>query len=516
MVAAALAAAALAAPAPSQAAGPTAVAVGADGSVYAGFASGAVKRHRGSDGVAVATWQTQVADVDGSLGGIVALDGSAAGGVWVLDSNRRVQEFGRDGSFVRGFSLSPCEGSNDPAPGSKGGLEVTTSAVYVAHPCANSVERFALADLPSAGTGTPPSIGIGVFAPHGIAAPLSDTAASDTQALYVTQPQSSAIRRFDLTTLAQIGDSVPITHTGSPEDVHLSGEAGQGRILVSEAANADPGYAHRAYAFSAAGGDSYPELFNFGGLGTEPGRLNGAVAMEGAAVTGGLATEVVIADRSNERLQRLTATAADNGNVIWVAAAQDPGPPPQPGSGDGSGGGSGDEGPSRNPRIQINAGARYTAKPDVLLTLDEPRGTESIEIANDAGFETGKRFDAGSDGIGWRLESEDPDRVRRRVFVRFQGSGRRVVSDEIRLDRGRPKIRSARVIDGRNGPVLSVIAADAGSGLSELRFAATRKGPFQEQSFEFRTPLEAKRDARFVRVADLVGNVSALERSRRR
>lgn len=72
------------------------------------------------------------------------------------------------------------------------------------------------------------------------------------------------------------------------------------------------------------------------------------------------------------------------------------------------------------------------------------------------------------------------------------------------------------MIDGRSGPVLSVIAADAGSGLSELRFSATRKGTYQEQSFEFRTPLESKRDARFVRVADLVGNVSKIERSRRR
>lgn len=331
LLATTLVALALGAPSTAPAAGPTAVAVGTDGSVYAGFASGAVKRHRGADGVALSTWQTQVADEDGSLGGIVALDGSAAGGVWALDANRRVQEFTRDGAFVRGFRLGPCESSNDPVPGSKGGLEVTGTAVYVAHPCANTLERFALGDLPAGGTGTPPSIGAGVFAPHGIAAPLSDTAAADTQALYVTQPLSSAIRRFDLATLAQVGDAVPITHTGSPEDVHLSGEGGQGRILVSEAANADPGYAHRIYAFGAAGGGSFPELFNFGGLGTEPGRLNNAVAIEGIGTAGGLATEVVVADRSNERLQRLTATTSDNGNVVWVASAQDPGPPPAPG-----------------------------------------------------------------------------------------------------------------------------------------------------------------------------------------
>jgi hypothetical protein len=60
-----------------------------------------------------------------------------------------------------------------------------------------------------------------------------------------------------------------------------------------------------------------------------------------------------------------------------------------------------------------------------------------------------------------------------------------------------------------------VVASDAGSGLSEVRFAPKPGGPFEERSFEVRTPLESKRDARFVRVADLVGNVSKLERSRR-
>jgi hypothetical protein len=432
-----------------------------------------------------------------------------------------VQEFTATGAFARGFRLDPCEGSNDPAPGTKGGIAVTASALYVAHPCANLVQRFAAADLPPAGTGSPPALTAPVYAPHGIAAPTAATGPSGAQAVFVTQPRSSAIRRFDLATMAQIGDAVPITHTGTPDDVHVSANAGEARILVSETANAEPGYAHRVYAFAATPPDAFPELFNFGGPGAAPGRLNQAVALDAVATEQGIASAVVVADRENERLQRLTASDTDNGTVAWVAGAQDPGPPPATGPGGGGGGGGGgdtgdDPGPDNAPSVRINGGARYTKSAEVTLTLAQPRGTRSIEIANDADFARAERFAAGRTEVDWRLERDPPDRVRRRVFVRFAGSGRGVVSDEIRLDRRRPKIRGARIVEPRGGWGLRVIASDSGSGLAELHSAPRRNGPWQERGFESLTAIDRPAGARWVRVADLAGNVSKLERARRR
>ncbi len=203
---AAIAAAALAWPTASPAAGPTAVATDSDGIVYAGFASGAVSRYRAVDGAPLAGWQTQVEDVIGSMGPIVAMDVAPAAGVsnggqvWVLDANRRVQEFSRAGEFIRGFRLGPCEDAEDPAPAAKGGIDVTDRAVYVAHPCAHRIERVALSDLPPAGAGTPPSESADVYWPHGIAAPSLQAGASRLTGPVrdpTAQPGDQAVRPDD-------------------------------------------------------------------------------------------------------------------------------------------------------------------------------------------------------------------------------------------------------------------------------------------------------------------------------
>ena len=446
------------------------------------------------------------------------------GGVWVLDANRRVQEFTRDGAFVRGFRLGPCDGSNDPVPAAKGGLEVTAAAIYVAHPCADSIERFPASALPTAGTGSPPSVRASVYSPHGIAAPASTPSPPGPEALHVTQPRSSAVRRYDLSTLAQIGDAAPITHTGSPDDVHLGGDAGEGRIIVSETQNPAAGYAHRVYAYQSTAG-AYTEIFNLGGLGSAPGQLNGAGSLD--AVEGGLAASIVVADRANQRIQRLSAASpSDAGNVIWVSGASDPGPPPVPpdgqvnlGGGGGGGGaaagGAGGGAGGGRPGVAINDGARFTATPNVLLRIEEPAGANAIEIAHRAGFGSPTRVASGTRTLDWNLLVDAPDRVRRRVFVRFPGAGRGVVSDEIRLDRRRPRVGSARLVRRRGGWVLRVVAADTSSGLAELQIASGRRGPYEPRGFKPRTRLERASHARYVRVADAVGNVSDTARARR-
>ena len=236
------------------------------------------------------------------------------------------------------------------------------------------------------------------------------------------------------------------------------------------------------------------------------------------AAEAGFTSAVVVADRDNERVQRVTSKSSENGTVDWVSAASDPGPPPVAAGPGGTDPTLPDDGPVRNgnARIQIDGGARFTATPEVLLTLDEPKDTNAIEIANNAAFDDSQRFPSGSERIEWQLEARAPDRVRRRVFVKFAGSGRRTATDEIRLDRSRPKVRTARIIRAKNGWVLRVVAADEGSGLAEIRTAPREAGPYQERSFEPRMLIERRKDARWVKVADLVGNVSGLERSSRR
>ncbi len=294
--------------------------------------------------------------------------------------------------------------------------------------------------------------------------------------------------------------------------MHLSGSAGESRILVSETANPDPGYANRIYAFGSPAPDSFAELFAFGGTGSPPGRFDRAVALDSVEEVNGTTTSVVVADRGNERVQRVTATPENNGLVVWVSAAQDPGPPPR-------GGGNSpplSNEPTGGPGVRINGGARYTRSPEVILSVDEPAGTTEVEIANNAGFVASQRFRSGLKQLDWRLDARDPDRVRRRVFVRFPGSDHGVESDEIRLDRGRPKVSSARIARGKSDWILRVVAADDGSGLSELLVGPERDGPFREISFEPRTTVASKKVARWVVVSDLVGNVSPPKRSGRR
>jgi hypothetical protein len=546
-------------PGQAAAAGPSAVAVDSDGTTYAGFASGAITRVSAS-GSALPRWTTPVGDANGSLGPIMAIDVGASESnpngrnVWILDANRRVQEFTRDGVFVRGFSLDACDGSNVPEPAREGGIAVTHDQIYVAHPCANRIYRYTIASLPASGTSAagPVAQNTNVHAPHGIAGPDSSIPTAQYHFLYVAQPKDEAIRWFDPVNLTTppAGNPIPcLTKAGPTEDVYLLNSANTPRIYFADTANNDLSNANRIFAAEAtfetapfACQDDPPvstdrpfnEIFHLGRPDSGAGSLQNPVAFDVFATTAPASTNVIVADRGGTpRIQRRTAGAFDNDNLAWTVRAEDPGPPPVAGGGGTGGSSSGggtaggttggaaaaSGGASGAPAITINDGAAYTRTPEVLLEIREPAGTTSLEISNSASF-TGfePRGLQASRTYGWTLETEGSDRVPKRVSVRFPGAtGASSVFDEITLDRraplvGDPTVQKRRKKGKKPRWLLSVPASDEVSGVDSLEYGPERDGDFKSRAFKSPLRLEDRSDAVYVRVTDVAGNVSGTKR----
>lgn len=140
---------------PAAAAGPTAIGVDSDGVV--GFANGGqINRYSGTDGTALPSWGTPGSGA-GQIGGVVAIDVAPGptGNVWILDTNRHVQEFSRAGAFIRGIQLAACGSGIVTNPLARGGLDVSNDNVYVAHPCANSLLRLQRSNLQTMATTSP-------------------------------------------------------------------------------------------------------------------------------------------------------------------------------------------------------------------------------------------------------------------------------------------------------------------------------------------------------------------------
>ena len=305
----------------AQAAGPTAIGTDNDGTTYAGFPSGAVKRYRVADGASTGDWTTPKGDANGSLGGVMAIDVAPAGGgqnngnVWVLDKNRRVQEFSRSGNFIRGFRVGFCDSSNEPTPGTEGGIDVSFDSIYVSHPCASKVERYRLSDLPGSGTASiSPAATATVAGPHGIAAQLWGSAPGSTQRVYVAQPSTGSVVKLGLTDLSAQGSQS--VHS-PPADVFVDEF---GVLFVSTRhGNADSG--DRVYQYDSNGN----EFRWVGGPGSAPGKLNDPLAFDVFPQFSDAAGNLFIADTGNERVQRQNSF----GYTYWAAPAVDgSGPPP--------------------------------------------------------------------------------------------------------------------------------------------------------------------------------------------
>ncbi|WP_354702426.1 hypothetical protein DSM112329_02785 [Paraconexibacter sp. AEG42_29] len=283
--------------APSQAAGPTAIGADSAGVVYAGFAGGGqIKRYQGNDGAPLPSWGTP-GSAAGQIGGVVALDAApgSAGNIWILDTNRRVQEFSRTGQFVRGIQLDACDSGVTPDPLTRGGLDVTNDDVFVAHPCANSVLRLNKSDLQTVSTGS-------LSAPKGISAQLYPSAPEPTRRTYVGQPSLNRATKLQpsLATDGSVGT------TGSPTDTFIDAF---GVLFVSERTE------NKVRLYDSNGG----EFRWIGGTGSDIGKLDNPTAIDVFEQTSDLAGNVFVADYANKRIQRFNPY----GYTFWAAAADD-------------------------------------------------------------------------------------------------------------------------------------------------------------------------------------------------
>ncbi len=560
----------------AQAAGPTAVATDSDGVVYAGFENGGqIKRYSGSDGSFLGAWGTAGSGA-GQIGGVVALDvaptgsGGNAGNVWVLDTNRRVQEFTRSGTFIRGFQLNACGAGITPNPTNRGGLDVALNDIYVAHPCRNQVFRYARSNLSQ-------QAAVSVNQPKGVSAQLYGTAPGSTQAVYVARPATSQVAKLNLTTLASLGNQATYA---APSDVFVDAF---GTLFVS--VTNDNGTGERIYLYDQNGS----EFRWLGGAGSDAGRVIDPLAFDVYEQFSDLAGNVFVADYGNQRLQRWNSF----GFTFWAVPATDsvvpPSNPPQntalpqiQGSpvennvvtctqgtwnnnptqfdfqwnrnGNPIAGETGNQytiasadvgqnltctvtatnadgsnsatsaavvptgaPPASGPvGISVNSAAIFTNSTTVTLTIHEPAGATNVHISNDGGFaapDTRPIF--GSDTYAWSLVSSGADRLPKSVYVRFTGpgiDGTQTYSDDIILDEAPPSTFAATMTKsttrGKAKWTLKVRAEDENSGLAELQTARSPAEGFTSQPFSSRTVTTKPHLNRFVRVTDKAGNVA--------
>lgn len=288
----------LASAATASAAGPTAIATDSAGVVYSGYASGGtIQRNQGANGAPLSSWGTPGSS-PGQLGGIVAIDVApgGSGNVWILDTNRRVQEFTRSGTYVRGFQLDACDAGVTPNPSLRGGLDVTNNMIYVVHPCRDRVYRYAKSDL------VEKAWTAGVAGPlKGASAQLYGTAPADSQYLYVARPTRGDVVWFDLDSLAWHG---PRNVGGSPTDVFVDA---YGVLFVSEKTN------DQIHLYSSDGS----EFRTLGGTGTGLGKLSDPNAFDVFEQFSDLSGNLFIADTGNQRIQRWNPY----GYTFWGATA---------------------------------------------------------------------------------------------------------------------------------------------------------------------------------------------------
>lgn len=281
------------------AAGPTAIGVDSDGVVYVGFANGGqIKRYSGTDGSSLPAWGTP-GSAAGQIGGVVAIDVApgSTGDVWVLDTNRRVQEFTRAGQFVRGIQLAACASGIATNPLARGGLDVTNDSVYVAHPCANSLLRLQLSNLQTMATTSPTQ-------PKGVSTQLYNTAPANTIATYVARPAGNSITILNPTSFSA-GTPTAKAST-NPTDVFVDAF---GVLFATDATN------NVIHMY----GSDLNEFRTLGGTGSAAGKLNNPMAIDVFEQYSDLAGNIFVADYGNNRIQRWSS----GGFTYWTAPADD-------------------------------------------------------------------------------------------------------------------------------------------------------------------------------------------------
>jgi hypothetical protein len=161
------------------------------------------------------------------------------------------------------------------------------------------------------------------------------------------------------------------------------------------------------------------------------------------------------------------------------------------------------------PRVLINGDAEFTNDPRVTLTVENlPRGTGSLEAANDGGFKPSQTFGASEGGdYPWTLSSTGPERLPKTVYVRLV-TGAPVdpppITDSIILDERPPVVVSARRMRKR----LLLKTRDSVSGVAQVQATRNPRKPGKWARYAKRVAVPGGRGQISVRVRDRAGNRS--------
>jgi hypothetical protein len=208
-----------------------------------------------------------------------------------------VQEFTRAGQYVRGIQLGACSGSIAPNPLLRGGLDVSSDSVYVAHPCDDSVLRLRLSDLQTQATASPAAV-------KGVSAQLYSTAPSNTVALYAAQPSLNQVSILQPQYFSQLGTK----STPGPSDVFVDAF---GVLFAPDVVN------NLIHLYGSDGN----EFRTLGRPGSNAGDLDDPTAIDVFEQYSDLAGNIFIADYGNNRIQRWSS----GGFTYWTAPADDAG-----------------------------------------------------------------------------------------------------------------------------------------------------------------------------------------------
>ncbi|GAA4740535.1 hypothetical protein GCM10023350_26230 [Nocardioides endophyticus] len=501
---------------------PTAVAVAADGTSYVGFAD--------ADGLLVLA-------PDGTPKGSLALAGvgpvtglavDPGGSIWV-DDGSTVARFSPSGVGLGSFPHRPAASCSADA-GRYGGLDVTSSRVYVAERCRTSVGVYTRtgALLP----GTPRGI---AFAP----AFTYGRAKKVPARLYVSVPDAGKVYGYNAGGIGSRSKPVATLTRTRPGGVSADD---RGHVAVLDSAT------HGLYLYDAT---KRYRLYRTLGHPPTAAATKGYLKRPAAVAQGGapVGRHYWLADTGNGRVQRWNPA----GTTQWMADTQPssaPGTPtstgvpviggnPVPGAeltctdGSWTGGptsyahawlrdgepiggaaassyvvaaedvgtelscvvtatnAAGESAPAGSvpvvvddglpdpepvpvttcrgePWVRIEPATRIVSRPFVTLEIQAPEGAEQVEISND-GFKSSdvKPLAAGC-RYEWTLD-DGPGRKPKLVSVRFPGAPG-VVQDQVLLDGAAPVIHrvSAKWITARQGWVLKIRATDRGTGISKV------------------------------------------------
>ncbi|MDA0160798.1 SBBP repeat-containing protein [Solirubrobacter ginsenosidimutans] len=165
--------------------------------------------------------------------------------------------------------------------------------------------------------------------------------------------------------------------------------------------------------------------------------------------------------------------------------------------------------------VSIAAGARYTKRPKLQLTIIPPDGATGLSISNDGGFkrpfggqvEPGRRYP-------WALDSSGPERLPKTVYVRFSGpclDPSQTFQDDIILDETAPTLSTPTVrgpAKGRRGALtLTLKAVDNASGVKRVE-VRRRNARIFAAAYKRRLRLKGSPRKLTVRVTDGAGNAS--------